>query len=260
VQTAVKPGPVSPAGGVATETRAGDIADFYRRLLRRKAAEVLRALRLAAVERPDLTSADLRSIVARLDGALDGLTGTTPRDRALIWLHEKLRELSGEYRVTFQHVRGEREPIEKPERHGSKPISPLTTSRNELLGVLEEAGVKIRDRSQTWDGLIVTLGEDPHSFMAGLMLHVPWYSGPITPKLEGLVEAYCLSLLRRPPRGRRRPGASRPATRAECFRRVAVELNVVSPRVTAYDLQAMLRQAKRNVRPHPSPGVRPSRA
>jgi hypothetical protein len=209
---------------------ATDAAAFYRKLLRMQVWEILHFLGVAEIGREDLARSQLRSISARFDRALDLLTRTSRRDRALVWLDKTVRELA-------LGLRG-------------RAIEPgvLELDAADVITLIREAGVDVTIGLATIKGLLEVPGDHDHTFAAETLVRLPWFDRPIGPHQVDLIQAYCLSLMRPPRRGRRRRGEGTRRTRWDLFHELAVDLKLWSASQGIEELKRTVRRARRSLR------------
>jgi hypothetical protein len=211
---------------------------FYRKLLKMQLREVLEHLRVAEIDRPDLTRADLRSLSARFDTALDVLTGTSRRDRALVWLDQTMLDFAAKLQL-----------------RGIGPPRRLRLSGADREAMLRDRGSESEVVEDTFPfavghgwGLSVfgRVGDhdDEFRFAAETVLRLPGCDGPLD---HAAIRAY-LDALMSPRRGRPRRAAARRATKWELFHELAVRVKLWGPRQSVEDLARTVRRARRQLR------------
>lgn len=211
---------------------------LYRKLLKMQLREVLLHLRVTDIERPGLTKANLRSLSARFDIALDALTGTSRRDRALVWLDQTMLDFAAQLQF-----RGPGPP--RRLRLSAADREDLLRDRGRESEVVEDTfpfavghgwGLSVFGRAGDHD--------DEVRFAAETVLRLPWFDGPLD---HDAVTGYLDALLRRK-RGRPPGDAARRPTKWELFHELAVRVKLWDPRQSAEDLARTVRRARRQLR------------
>jgi hypothetical protein len=216
---------------------------LYCKLLKMQLREVLEHLRVADIERPGLTRADLRSLSARLDTTLDVLTGTSRRDRALVWLDQTMTDFAAKLQL-----------------RGTGPPRRLRLSGADREAMLRDRGSESEIVEDTFPfavghgwGLPVfgRAGDNDaeFSFAAETVLRFPECDGPLD---YGAIQAY-LEALKRPRRGRPRRAAARRPTKWELFHELAVRVKLWGPRQSVEDLARTVRRARRQLKASADP-------
>ena len=211
-------------------------AALYCKVLKVQLADVHTYLRAGDIDREDLSRDDLRAISARLDRALDALTGTNRRDRALFWLDREMQRAA-------RTLRGRQ----------ARPRE-LKLSAADMGVLMDEVGVEISLGGATTKGLVGSVVHveetgaevdllDP-SFVAEAMVRIPWYAGRVDQRLSDLLYEYCASLVTPARRGRKRLGAERVVGRWERFHDLAVGVDLWRPRQGIEELKRTMRRTK----------------
>src|SRR5215831_12126651 len=142
---------------------------LYRKLLRMQLEDVLEQLGFKELKRSDLTKKEFRALSERLNEALDHLTGTSRRDRALVWLDGVMQQFAarskGAHRPRFRVRLSSSESTAVFRERGDERLVgyPFPGGRTWFMPVFG-------DHRETVDVV---------RFTAESLIYLPWHDGPL---------------------------------------------------------------------------------